>query len=645
MPQDAAAALGALLRASTIDDHDEVLRAANAAIKTDGADFEALHTRVVALLKLDRFDDAIRAVSEGGVKLEAKCVLERAYALYKTGKLDEATAVLASAGLGSRGFNHIAAQVAYRAERFSEAEAIYRRLLAADATQEENDLNINIKAALVQSEWHGIPTAAASPPQSLPETFEICYNTACAHIARGSLDIAMNLLQRAARLCDASDDLTDQDKKAELKPILAQQAYVFAKLGNTQRALGLYQSLDTADDADPDFTAVAQNNRSALETKPANPFLLQRQAAAWMVGATNAKLFSYQSSVLACNASLVDLQAHKTKGVRDRTRKVLEQARHPTTRPEVNAVSLVNAAAETQGVADKDLLRELVALYKKRPDDVGLVVTIMQLHLRRNNTGAALSVLESFFSRLDRFEDERDGDVRFSPGLVALAVTLMRAQKMDASAKSELVKAATYWRDRPVASATSVLREAGIELARSSSLDDLSLAASAFKKLYDENQDSPVVSAGLVAALAASNASLVEPHAARLPSVESLIGGIDVDALADAGVAAAPGSAAASKKRPAPEDTSGERATKKRRRRKLPKDYVEGKAPDPERWLPLRDRSTYRPKGKKGKKKAGESTQGGIVKEEETLGLVGGGGVRVEKAPTSTSSKKKKGKK
>lgn len=247
MPRDAAAALGALLRASSIDDHEEVLKAANAAIKASRTDFAALHTRVVALLKLDRFDDAIRTVSEGGVKLEAKCVLEKAYALYKTGRLDEATTVLTSAGLENRGFSHVAAQVAYRAERFSEAEAIYMRLLGAEATQEETDLNINIKAALVQSEWHGIPTAAGSPPESLPETFEICYNTACAHIARGSLDIALNLLRRAAKLCDASDDLTDEDKKAELKPILAQEAYVHAKLGNTQRALDLYQSLDTAE--------------------------------------------------------------------------------------------------------------------------------------------------------------------------------------------------------------------------------------------------------------------------------------------------------------------------------------------------------------------------------------------------------------
>ncbi|KAG4216698.1 hypothetical protein PC116_g34821, partial [Phytophthora cactorum] len=50
-----------------------------------------------------------------------------------------------------------------------------------------------------------------------------------------------------------------------------------------------------------------------------------------------------------------------------------------------------------------------------------------------------------------------------------------------------------------------------------------------------------------------------------------------------------------------------------------------------------------RPKGKKGRKRAQESTQGGVVKEEETLELVGGAGaVKVEKA---SGKRKKKGKK
>ncbi|KAJ6444188.1 signal recognition particle protein [Purpureocillium lavendulum] len=641
--RDPAAALAALLRAATIDDHEEVLKAANAAIKANKNDEDAQHTRVVALLKLDRFDDAVRAISEGGVKIEARCALEKAYALYKLGKLDEAAAVLKSFGLEKRSFSHVASQVAYRAERFGEAEVIYRRLLTTgDASQEENDLNINLRAAMAQAEWQGTSTVAGSADESPQENFELCYNVACAHIARGSLGAAASLLQRAAKLCDASEDLTEEDKKAELKPILAQQAYVHAKLGDTQRALDLYQSLGTDTDIDPDFVVVAQNNKSALETKPSNPFLLQRQAAAWMSGATNAKLFGYQSGVLARNQSVLDILAHKSDGVRERTRKILDQAHQPTIRQDTNATAVVNAAAKTQDVQDKEVIRELVSLSKKHPDNVGLILVIIQLHLKRKNRGAALSVLEIFFARLDNSENEQDREVRFSPGLVALAVSLMRAQGRDTSAKSELVKAAAYWRDRPVGYSSSLLKEAGVELSRSSKSDDLSLAANAFQRLYAENKDHPVVRAGLVAALAASDITKVEQYAAQLPPVQSLLDGIDAEALVRAGVAATPSTVAPGRKRPAPGETGDEKAAKKRRRRRLPKNYVEGKTPDPERWLPLRDRSTYRPKGKKGKKKVGESTQGGIVKEEETLDLVGGGGVKVEKSSASNPSKKKK---
>lgn len=58
------------------------------------------------------------------------------------------------------------------------------------------------------------------------------------------------------------------------------------------------------------------------------------------------------------------------------------------------------------------------------------------------------------------------------------------------------------------------------------------------------------------------------------------------------------------------------------RKSRLPKDYEQGKAPDPERWLPLRDRSTYRPRGKKGRAKAA-LTQGGVVDKAQATG--GGG--------------------
>ncbi|KYK59648.1 signal recognition particle protein [Drechmeria coniospora] len=641
MPPEHTAALTALLRSAVISDDDEVLMAANAAIKVDKSNFIAQHTRVVALLRLDRFEDAVRVIAEGGTKLEAKCTLEKAYALYKLGDLSAAADCLKTSALDNRGLCHIAAQVAYRAERFSETEAIYHRLLdAADESQEDNDLNINIRAAQAQHQWQDFSSTSSLLSDCTPDTFELCYNVACAHIARDDLKSAATLLKRAAQLCDASEELTEEDKEGELKSILAQQAYVHARLGETRQALDLYQSLPTTEDADPNLALVIQNNISVLQMKPVNPFLFHRQTAAWMRFATSAKLFSYQATVLARNAAIINTQAHKTSGVRP---KFYEKPQLLGIGQDNNVFSVLNVSTETQGNTQRELLRRLAALSNQRPKDVGLVITMVQLHLQQKNRSAALTVLERFFNRLSLSENG-DGDVRFSPGLIALAVSLMESLGRNSSINSELAQAVKYWQDRPIASIMSLLREAGIELSTSSNPINSRLAASAFKKLHGESDESPVVSAGLVATLATSDYSTVERHTGQLPSVQTLVGDTDVRILFNSGVAVTSNSAAASRKRAAPDENPGEQL--KRNRRRLRKTYAEHNKPlDPERWLPLRDRSTHRPKGKKGKKKKGESTQGGVVKNDETLELVGGGGVRVEKASGSNTSKKKKGRK
>jgi signal recognition particle subunit SRP72 len=242
MPSDPAAALTSLLRQASIVDNEEALKIANAALKANKNDLTSQHTRVVALLKLDRFDDALRALDDAGTKLTEICALEKAYALYKTGQLVEADTVLASNGTEQLGFAHVAAQVAYRAERFDEARSTYLRILEDGAGVEENDVRINIKAAEAQATWQGSSIWPQDPHQR-HDSFDMSFNAACVLIACGALQAASELLQRASKLCDASEDLNEEDKQSEMRPILAQQAYVYARLGKLKEAQDLYQSL------------------------------------------------------------------------------------------------------------------------------------------------------------------------------------------------------------------------------------------------------------------------------------------------------------------------------------------------------------------------------------------------------------------
>ena len=101
--------LSALLSHTTIDDHNEILQACNVSLKQSKTDLETQHIRFVALLKLDRFDDALRVLDEAGDKLKQEAKLERAYALYKTGELQEAKEI--ARGIeADRGARHVEAQ-------------------------------------------------------------------------------------------------------------------------------------------------------------------------------------------------------------------------------------------------------------------------------------------------------------------------------------------------------------------------------------------------------------------------------------------------------------------------------------------------------------------------------------------------------
>ncbi|KAI2619127.1 hypothetical protein GGS26DRAFT_595607 [Hypomontagnella submonticulosa] len=645
-----AAALTSLLRSSSIQDHDEILKAANAAIKASKHDIHAQRTRVVALLKLDRFDDALRAIAEGGDSLETQCLFEKSYALYKSGRLEDAEKTLEAASgssKSSRAFRHLAAQVAYRAEKFSDAASAYRRLSQAPGSLpgEENDLKINLLATSAQLEWNGqghlLREEERQSSRDHLEAFETAYNAACTCIARGDFTRASVFLKRAQDLCEASEDLTADEKKAELLPIMVQHAYVLTNLGKEAEAAALQKSIAASEIPEAPTRVIAQNNQVAIGVAGRNPFLTQRLLESAAKLSSSDKLFAYQASVLRSNRYALDLQAQKFDGIESSTSKLILQSPSPTASVEVAGLGVINAAAHTHMRSGAEALKQILPLLERRPTDIGLLLTVIQLYVQLQNPGRALSLLEAFLKRLEAAATPGYEDVRFAPGLVAVAVALYRLQGRLNSIRAELAKASSYWRVKSKDSASSLLREAGMELLRSSNREDIASAGETFKNLVAKSDKDMMAVAGFVASFASDHYPRIEPYLESLTPVEKLTAGTNVQDLVNAGVASVPTAAPRSKKRPV--DGEPEKATKRRRKIRLPKNYEEGKQPDPERWLPLRDRSTYRPKGKKGRKRAQEITQGGVVREEETLELVGGAGaVKVEKASNVQGGKKKK---
>jgi signal recognition particle subunit SRP72 len=110
MASDGIQSLNLLLRQSSIDDHDQILKSCNVVLQKSKNDLHAQHVKAVALLKLDRYEDSLRVLEAGGESLKQRASLPYAYALYKCGRPKEAADVIERLDSG-RGSKHIQAQV------------------------------------------------------------------------------------------------------------------------------------------------------------------------------------------------------------------------------------------------------------------------------------------------------------------------------------------------------------------------------------------------------------------------------------------------------------------------------------------------------------------------------------------------------
>ncbi|RHZ65211.1 signal recognition particle subunit SRP72 [Aspergillus thermomutatus] len=641
--------LSSLLQRASIDDHEEMLRSANAALARSKSDIHAQHVKVVALLKLDRYEDCLRVFEESGDALKKKAALEYAYALYKHGQPDEAINVV-SRLTGGRGADHLEAQASYRAEKFRRTAELYEELAKDKASlgNEENDLRINSWAADAQLQWKGYPEFVrhARPTRDDLEAFETVYNAACLSIAKGDFAQGEMLLKRAKELCRTSEDLTPEDRAAELLPISVQQLYVLLRQGKSEEAESLLKEISVDDIPELSTKKIAQHNVTLVQDTAANPFALYKALHQTPDSTDNDKLFDYQSNVMMGNSHAADLLVQKYDGIIRSASKVLSKAACPSLDARTNLLSVYSAAAHAQGQTGHKALKAILPVLERRPKDIGLVLTAVQLYVNAGNTTSAINTLEKLLQNLDESIAEQDKDIRFSPGLLTVLVSLYKLEGRMVQIRSELAKAAGHWRNRAEAP-VPLLRAAAASLLHSSDHADLTLSGELFKGLYQNNNGDRFAVAGYVASQATLDYAKVESQLESLPPVEDLIADIDIATLEQAGIspssataAAAAAAIAGARKRTAAENQT--RATKRVRKSRLPKDYDPSKTPDPERWLPLRDRSTYRPKGRKGKQRAAERMQGGVVNEKAeespatTQPKAQGGG--------ASSKKKKKGK-
>lgn len=115
-----AQSLSSLLQRASIDDHEEAIQSCDEVLAKSKNDSTAQYIKIIALLKLDRYEDALRVLEAGGDAIKKQASFEYAYVLYKLGKLEEALQAV-SQMTSSRGASHLEAQVVCSSIQYFEA--------------------------------------------------------------------------------------------------------------------------------------------------------------------------------------------------------------------------------------------------------------------------------------------------------------------------------------------------------------------------------------------------------------------------------------------------------------------------------------------------------------------------------------------
>ncbi|KAF9356270.1 hypothetical protein BGX26_005492 [Mortierella sp. AD094] len=614
------------------EEHDKVLAISDKILALSPKDKDALHCKAITLIRLERYADALAILNR---QLEGKFVFESAYCLYRTNQLAEGARLienkrqeLQSSGDGSLSWNlrHLEAQMLYRMERYQDCIERYAGMLKDTPKTDDsyNDILTNFNACKAAVLYAGESLDDRWKVEDVTQTtYELSFNSACARIAKGDYTQALKLLEEAKQICrEALKDYDEEEIEQEMAIIVVQTAYVHQLLGHAEQARELYLSVLKIKALEVTVPAVAANNLVAIQ-KEEDLFDSHKKIKTATTKALGVKFFSTQKRAIAMNELLLNLYQNKFVACRDTARQLLKS------QPDNDALYLILAATMHKQKKTAKALEELVEYAAIRPESVAIQFAIVQLQLLDGQDyTAAIESLTRFLKKLPQNEQHR-------PGYVALLVWLYDQAGQGEKGVDLLSEASAVWaKDSKSATMPStLLRQTAAFKLRSHRYKD---AAKDYEELVRADPSDPAAIAGLIMAYSEFEPALAEKYGASLPEMKN-IKAFDVDSLekvvpglkreyvsAKSSAAAGGASAVGSRRRPGLRPRRSGARKPNKRKPLLPKnlDPSQKGHPDPERWLPKRDRAAAR---LARTRKTGAGSKRDMGKGPQGMNMEGGG--------------------
>ncbi|XP_053321794.1 signal recognition particle subunit SRP72 [Spea bombifrons] len=578
-------------------DFARALKSLNKILQVAKDDLTALHCKVVCLIQSGSFKEALSVIHSNSKVLTSDVIaFEKAYCEYRLNRIENALKTIEGASEKTDKLKELHGQVLYRLERYQECLSVYRDIIRNSQDDYDEERKTNLSAVIAaMSVWE------KETPENFDlqeTTYELCYNTACALIGQGRLNEAMKKLREAEDLCRQSisedTDLTEEDIDAELAIIHGQMAYLLQLQGSTEDALQLYNQIIKLKPTDIGLLAVVANNIISIN-KDQNVFDSKKKVKITNSEGVEHKLSKKQLQTIEFNKALLSMYTNQAEQCRKLSTSLQSQ------NPEHLLPVLIQAAQlcrEKQHSRAVELLQEFADQHPNNAAEIKL--TMAQLKLAQGNVTKACGILKSI------------KELQHKPGMVSALVTMHSHDEDIDSAIEVFTQAISWYQENQPSSPThlSLIREvANFKLKhgrKKEAINDL-------EQLWKQNPKDIHTLAQLISAYSLVDAAKAKILSKHLPSSDTMTLKVDVDALENStGATFIRKKAGKVPGEQAKEQGQGELKKKKKKKKgKLPKNYDPKVTPDPERWLPMRERSYYRGK-KKGKKKdqIGKGTQG-----------------------------------
>jgi len=487
------------------------------------------------------------------------------------------------------------AQLSYRMEKYDISYELFQDVisLSSDDYGEERIANAMAAAAMGQR------TGTVTHFDVHETTFEQCFNSACYFLAVNNGTQAERMLVMAEKKCRASleeEEYTEEEIAEEVCVIKLQLGCAYLVQGKTDAAMQQFIAVLRQKPDDVIQMIVASNNIVVLN-KDKDIFDSKKRVKVLSNEPKLAKMTSLQRLSVLYNRSLFALNMNQL----EQCRQLLKEMSSKYPNSELCLMANLALLHREHKAANSEKMQAMVDEYLAKSFSVQACLLSAQLPLTANGDLRKVCSILQQIPQVSQYL-----------GIVAALVSFYTQLGDSQQAITVLDHAVGYWEQQPKSSSTSesLLKMMQVNAQYKLTHGEHQLAATTLEKLYQLNPKNIQVLAQLIDAYSKFDPAKAEEYSQSLPVFQHSET-IDVNSLEQA-----PQSFRKPKEKPAAavkvedKDVKPKVKPKKKRKPRLPKNYNPSAVPDPERWLPLRERSYYKRGKKRGFVPVGRGAQG-----------------------------------